>query len=571
MERPWLRNYDPGIRHTIDYPDTTVDQMLKETARQFPDNTATIFGAPVPLLGRLDARLTYQQLDQLVDRFAAGLQKLGLRKGDRVTLYLPNCPQYLIGYYGALRAGAAVVPCNPLYVARELEHQLSDAGATIILCLSRFYPLVKSIRANTRLQHVIVTSVKEYFTPQLAFVFGLTSEKKDGHRVSITGDPRTYWLQDVLAEAPAQPTAVEIDPQDTACLLYTGGTTGTPKGAQLTHRNVVANTLQTRWWANFPGDGTDVFVAALPLYHSYAMTTAMNHAIAIGAAQILIVNPREMEALLMAIEKHKPTFFPAVPAMYMAINNYPGIEKYDLGSIRLCISGAAGLPVEVQKEFQRLSGGKLVEGYGLTEASPVTHCNPVDSGGRIGTIGLPFPDTDCKIVDLDTGEREVPLGETGELCVRGPQVMKGYWNMPAETANTLRDGWLYTGDVARMDEDGYFQIVDRKKDMIVAAGGLKVYPREVEDVLYEYPKVQEAAVVATPVGTEDERVKAYIVLKPGQSASEEEIVAFCRQNMAPYKVPRFVEFRDSLPKTMVGKVLRRALLEEEEKGAVGES
>jgi long-chain acyl-CoA synthetase len=570
MDKPWFKSYDPGIRRTADYPDTTMVQILRETARELPDNTATIFGAAAPLLGRLDARLTYQQLDQLVDRFAAGLQKLDLRKGDRVALYLPNCPQYLIGYFGALRAGAIVVPCNPLYVAREMEHQLNDAGATIILCLSRFYPLVKSIRANTRLQHVVVTNIKEYFTPLLASLFGLTSEKKEGHRVSIEGDPRSYWLQDILEEAPAQPEPVEVTAEDTACLLYTGGTTGIPKGAQLTHRNIVVNALQCRWYFNFPDDGSEVMMTALPLYHSYAMTTCMNLPITIRSAQILIPNPRDLKDLLTAIEAYKPTIFPGVPAMYAAINNYAGVDKYDLGSIRICISGAAGLPPEVQQKFQQLSGGKLLEGYGLSEASPVTHCNPRDSGGKIGTIGLPLPDTDCKVVDLDTGEQELPTGELGELCISGPQVMKGYWNMPTETANVLRQGWLYTGDVARMDENGYFQIVDRKKELILAASGLNVYPREVEDILYEHPKVQEAAVVGVPVGPQDERVKAYVVLKSGQSATEEEIIAFCRQNMASYKAPKSVEFRDSLPKTMVGKVLRRVLLEEELRDTAGE-
>jgi long-chain acyl-CoA synthetase len=569
MEKPWFKNYDSAVPRTLDYPHVPLHQMLSDAARKFPEKTATIFGAPVPLFGRVDARLTYRQLNELVDRFAAGLQKLGVRKGDRIALYMVNCPQYVIAYYGTLRAGGVVVPCNPLYVARELEHQLNDAGATIMVCLSLFYPVVKSIRANTNLQHVIVTNIKEYFAPPLATLFTLTKEKKGGHRVSIEGDPRSYWFQDLINEAPLAPSPVDIGPDDTACLLYTGGTTGIPKGAQLTNSNLIANGIQTRWWFHMVEEGKETLMAALPLSHSYGMTTAMNLAVYIGAAMILIPNPRELEALMMAVDIHKPTIFPAVPLMYVAFNNYPDIGKYNVRSIRTCISGAAPLPVEVQETFQRLTGGRLVEGYGLTEASPVTHCNPIEGEGKIGTIGLPFPDTDCRIVDLDTGEREIPPGEIGELCIRGPQVMKGYWNMPTETANVLRGGWLYTGDIARMDEDGYFQIIDRKKDMILAAGGLNVYPREVEEVLYEHPKVKEAAVVGIPVSPLDERVKAYIVLKEGQTATAEEIIAFCRENLAPYKVPRFVEFRSDLPKTMVGKVLRRALVEEE-KGVMPE-
>jgi long-chain acyl-CoA synthetase len=347
--------------------------------------------------------------------------------------------------------------------------------------------------------------------------------------------------------------------------MYTGGTTGVSKGAQLTHRNLVANAVQARWWMFDSKEGKEVMMTALPLYHSYAMTVCMNHTIYLAGLQLLIPNPRLMDHVLKSINKHKPTLYPGVPALYVAINNHPDTEKYDVSSIRACLSGAAGLPPEVQERFERLTGAKLVEGYGLSEATPVTHCNPIYGKRKDGSwIGLPFPNTEAAIKDLETGEQELPVGEIGELCIRGPQVMKGYWNMPTETANTLRGGWLHTGDIARMDSDGFFQIVDRKKDMILGAGGFNIYPREVEDVLYEHPKVLEVAVAGVPVAAEKgERVKAYVVLKPGEEATEDEILDYCRENLAYYKVPKYVEFRDDLPKTMVGKILRRVLVEEE--------
>jgi long-chain acyl-CoA synthetase len=346
--------------------------------------------------------------------------------------------------------------------------------------------------------------------------------------------------------------------------MYTGGTTGVSKGAELTHKNILVNAYQCKVWIK-AGEAEDVSLTALPLYHSFAMTTCMNMDTLIGAAMLLIPDPRDLEDVLKNISQHKPTFYPGVPAMYVAINNHPDLSKYDVSSIKACVSGAAGLPVEVQKRFQELTGARLAEGYGLSEASPVTHANPIWGDNRVGTIGVPWPDTEVKIVDAETGEQVLGVGQEGELCIRGPQVMRGYWNLAEETANTLREGWLHTGDIAVMDQDGYFKIVDRKKDMILGAGGFNIYPREIEDVLYEHPKVREVAAVGIPVEEKGERVKVYVVLKEGETATEEEIIEFCRQNMAPYKVPRFVEFRTELPKTMVGKILRRVLLEEEEK------
>lgn len=509
-----------------------------------------------------NAALTFRELSAQVDRFAAGLQQLGVKKGDRVALYLPNCPQFIIGYYGTLKAGGIVVPCNPLYVAREIEHQLNDSGSTVIVALSKLYPTFKAVRANTPVKHAIVTNIKEFFPPVLRLLFTLLKEKKEGHAVDISADPDTQWFADFMAQAPGKPAPVAISLQDSACLLYTGGTTGAPKGAELSHRNLVANALQCAVWCSGKR-GQERVLAALPLFHSYGMTTCMNVGIHL-ASPVILLPQFKLKDVLGAIHKHKPTIFPGVPTMYVAINNSPDVKKYDLSSIRACISGAAGLPVEVQQKFQEITGGRLVEGYGLSEASPVTHGNPVFGDCRIGTIGTPFPDTDAKIVDLETGATEVPPGEIGELAVKGPQVMKGYWNRPDETSLVLKGGWLYTGDIARMDQDGYFQIVDRKKDMIIA-GGFNIYPRDVEEVLYQHPKVKEAVVAGVPDEYLGEIVKAYIVLREGETATEEEIIEFCRKNMAKYKVPRAVEFRSQLPKTMVGKILRRLLVEEERK------
>ncbi len=567
MEKPWLAHYEEGVSAEAQIPDYPVTQNLINAAAKYPNNTALIFGNVVEPLGDalMDARMDYQTLLDLTYRFAAALQQMGVKKGDRVAIYLANCPQFLIAYYATLMIGGVIVPCNPQYVAREMKHQLNDAGAETIITLSLMYPIVKQIRAETSLKRVIVTNIKEYFPGLLKFLFTVATEKKEGHYQDISGDANTYWFQDVLDKAPAaRPTPVEIDMQDTAILMYTGGTTGLSKAAQLTHRNVQANTIQVRTWFPSLVEGGEVVLTSLPLFHCYAMITCMNLGVLLAGGMILIPNPRVLPHILKSINKHRPTLYPGVPALYVSLINHPDINKYDVSSIKACISGAAPLPVEVQQKFQTLTGGRLVEGYGLSEATPVTHANPIYGENRIGTIGLPFPSTEAKVMN-ETGTQELPVGEVGELVIRGPQVMKGYWQMPTETANVLRDGWLYTGDMARMDADGYFQIVDRKKDMILGAGGFNVYPREVEEVLYQHPKVQECAVAGVPVKEKGERVKAFIVLKAGETSTEEEMTEFCRENMARYKVPKFIEFRDELPKTMVGKVLRRVLVEEEEK------
>ena len=567
MEKPWLKHYEPGVRAHLDYPDVPMHYFLEEVATASPDVTATIFGGVVS--GELlDAKLSYKELNDLVNRLANALTALGVKKGDRVALYLPNCPQYIIAYYATFKAGAIVAPNNPMYVPRELEFQLNDSGAETIICLSRLYPYVRQVRANTQLKNVIVTSIKEYFPPRLKAVFEQFVEEKEGHRVTLGTDE--HWFQDLLTGAPATPPNVQVKPEDTAVLLYTGGTTGVPKAAEITHKNVVANALQCKEWvANVPKEPPDMTIVALPLYHSYAMTVCMNNAILQKMPMILIPDPRNLEHLLKSIDRHQPTFFPGVPTMYTAVINYPELSKYNIRCIKACLSGAAALPVEVQTRFQELTGARLIEGYGLSEATPVTHDNPLFGDNRIGTIGVPFPDTDSKIVDVETGKIELPPGEPGELIVKGPQVMKGYWNKPEETQLALRDGWLYTGDIAVMDQDGYFKIVDRKKDMIIA-GGYNIYPRDVEEVLYQHPQILEAAVVGIADLYRGETVKAYVVAKPGETPTAEDIITFCRERLAAYKVPKMVEFRETLPKTMIGKILRRQLVEEQAKAVAAQ-
>jgi long-chain acyl-CoA synthetase len=551
----WLRHYEPVVRPTLDYPAVPLHGLLEATAERTPHAIATEF---------YSAHLTYAELDRQADAFCAYLQDLGVKKGDRVAVVLPNCPQFIIAYYGALKAGAIVVPTNPLYVPRELEQQFNDAGVETVICLSHpVWPRVEGIRANTGVKNVIVTHINDYFPIHLRTLYPVKA--KSEHTWSdYRHDPAngvhafTHAVNHGLRRKP-----VAMQPDDLALLQYTGGTTGTPKGAMLTHFNLVANTVQVNEWFTTPEakNGKAIFFAVTPFFHVYGMTVVMSHSLYSGGKLLLL--PRWVtEDVLEAIEHGKPTIFSGVPTMYIAINNAPDISKRDLSSIQACISGAAPLPIEVAEEFERLTGGRLVEGYGLTEAAPVTHCNPMYGQRKPGSIGVPFPDVEAKIVDPAT-YTDLPTGEIGELAVRAPQVMKGYWQRPEETAEVLSaDGWLYTGDLARMDDEGYFYIVDRKKDMIIA-GGYNIYPRDVEEVLYQHPAVQEAVVAGVPDRYRGETVKAYIVLKVEQHASADEIIAFCRTRLAAYKVPHLVEFRASLPKTLIGKFLRHLLVEEE--------
>lgn len=553
----WLKNYPEGIKNHIEYPDISVYELLSRAAEKYPNQTATIF---------MGAKLTFMELREQADRVAAALAKMGVKKGDRVAVMLPNCPQYVITYYAVLRLGAIVVQTNPMYVERELLHQLKDSGAETIIFLDLVCQRVLNVKDESSLKNLIVTSIKDYLPFPLNILYSISNKLK-GEAVKIPSSKGIVQFKKLLQASP-NPPDVKINPDDDVALLqYTGGTTGISKGAMLTHKNVVANVMQVREWVPNSKEGQESILGALPFFHVYGMTVAMNLAVCLCSTLILI--PRfEINNVLKTINKYRPTLFPGAPTMYVAVISHPEVGKYDISSITACISGSAPLPVEVQQKFEKMTGGSLVEGYGLTEASPVTHCNPLYGKRKTGSIGLPLANTECKIFDLETGERELPIGEVGELCVRGPQVMKGYWNMPEETEKTLRNGWLHTGDVARMDEDGYTYIVDRKKDVVIA-GGFNIYPREVEEVLYEHPKVMEAAVAGVPDPYRGETLKAYIVLKSGETCSENEIVEFCRERLARYKVPKVVEFRQELPKTIVGKVLRRVLVDEEKEKIAG--
>lgn len=555
---PWMVNYEDGVPRAIDYRKAPLYAFLERAGNDYPDATAIDF---------LGKRMNYEELWEETQTFARALQTLGVQKGDRVALMLPNCPQAVIAYYGTLLTGAIVVQTNPMYTERELTHQLNDSGARAIVCLDLVYEKVANVYKHTTLSHIVVTSIKDYLPFPKNVLYPLKL-RKDGIRLHIPDQPNVVHWRRLMKSSLLPLERATIDPEnDLALLQYTGGTTGLAKGVKLTHDNLTANTEQVRAWIYRIEQGKERILGVIPFFHVYGLTTVMNLGVRIAAEMILL--PRfEVVPVLKAIDKFKPTLFPGVPTMYIALINYPDIQKYDLRSIEACISGAAPLPLEVQKTFEALTGGRLVEGYGLTEASPVTHANPIWGRVKSGSIGVPFPDTDSRVVHLETGET-LPNGEVGELVVRGPQVMKGYWNAPGETAAALKDGWLYTGDMATMDDEGYFYIVDRKKDMIVASG-FNVYPREVEEVLFEHESVQEAAVAGVPDRHRGETVKAFVVLKPGHTVSEGELEAFCRERLAAYKVPRLYEFRKELPKTLVGKVLRRALTEGEAvKGEMG--
>ncbi len=555
MEKPWLKFYDEGVPQTLDYPDVPLHWFLEESARKYPDSIATVFPGKFG-----DTKLSYSELDKLANSLANALVDMGVKKGDRVGLYMPNCPQFVIAYAAILKAGGVVMAISPLYSAREVQHQLEDSEAGTVIVLSLFYPMVKQVQFETKVKKVIVSNIKEHLAGIDKLLFGLLRERKEGHRVELAGGD--LWFEDLLAKYPSRSPNVDVSPDDMALFQYTGGTTGVPKAAVILHRNLVANALQASAFLPDVKIPEEIHLAAIPFFHVFGMVAVMAWSMSIAAAMVLVTNPRDMETLLKAINKYRPTLFMGVPTMYRAINHHPNIDKYDVKSIRACISGSAPLPMAVKQTFEELTGGKLVEGYGLTEAPTATHCNPIYGVNVEGSIGLPLPDVETKIVDLETGAKELPVGEVGELVIRSPNVMKEYWNMPEETAIALREGWLYTGDIALMDKKGYFYIVDRKKDMIIASG-LNIYPSEVEDVLYEHPQIMEAVVAGIPDPKRGETVKAWVVLEPGATATADEIRDFCRDKLAKYKIPYYIEFRDSLPKTMVGKVLRRSLTEEE--------
>ncbi|MDQ6670897.1 MAG: long-chain fatty acid--CoA ligase [Chloroflexota bacterium] len=527
--RPWLEHYPPEIPISLAYREVPLFNLLEQAAARHPQ---------LPALRFAHIQLSYAHIWAQAQRFAAALAELGVRKGDRVALMLPNCPQYVVAYYGTLRAGGIVAQINPLYTPRELEYVLADSGAEIIVIADALYPVLQA--TNVSLRHVLVATLK--------------------------GDaplgPGAQRLEDVVANTTSAPPAVSIDPhQDVAVLQYTGGTTGISKAAMLTHFNLVANVQQSQAWNPGAGlPGSERILTVIPLFHAYGMTICMNFGLASGYELILL--PRfDLTEVMHTIKSAQPTYFPGVPTMYLAVTNFPNAQDYGVSSIKYCNSGAAPLPLEVIAAFEQKFGGKIREGYGLSETSPFSHGQPFMLEPRPGTVGMPAPDTESDVVDVETGTRVLPPGEVGEIRIRGPQVMKGYWNRPDETAIALRDGWLYTGDLGTMDASGYFSIVDRKKDMIIASG-YNVYPRDVEEVLYEHPAVLECCVAGLPDTYRGETIKAYVVARPGAQVTAEALDAFCRERLAAFKVPRVYEFRQSLPRSAVGKVLRRLLIAE---------
>jgi long-chain acyl-CoA synthetase len=546
-DKPWLKNYEKGVPERVDFDDTCLPEFLNQTAAAFPDQMALSFQGYT---------ITYRQLKEMVDRAAAALSAMGIGPGDRVAILLPNLIPCVAAYYAILRIGAVAVMNNPLYSDRELDHQFNDSESKALITLDLLGNRMIDLRPRTKIRQIIITSIGDYLPFPKNLLFPIVGKRKK-LAADVKSSEEVYrWKQWIGGPAAAPPSAAPtLD--DLAQLQYTGGTTGVSKGVMLTHGNLSRQVQDIRAW--FPGlkAGAETMLGALPFFHVFGMSTTMNFAIYMGWGNVLVPKPQP-DQLLEAISKYRPTFAPLVPTMFIGLLNHPKIDQADLTSIKGCFSGSAPLPVEVIRDFEKKTGAVIVEGYGLTESSPVTHVNPFQGTRKVGSIGLPISDTDAKIVDLADGTREMPVGESGELCVRGPQVMKGYWRRPEATQETLQDSWLYTGDIATMDEDGYFFIVDRKKDMIIS-GGYNVYPRDIEEVIFENPKVAEATAIGIPHPTRGEQVKVFIVLKEGETATQEEMIEFCKGKLAVYKLPTEVAFLDELPKTNVGKVLKKDL------------
>lgn len=556
MNKAWLQHYPSEIPVSLDYPDLLVQDMLQQAYENKPDNIAIRF---------IGKSLTYAELYDSALKCANMLRSLGVKPGDRVSLMLPNCPQYVISYYGAMFAGAIVVQTNPLYVERELEHQLNDASVQTMIALDLVYPKVSKVKDKTPLKNIIVTSIKDYLPFPKNLLYPIVQRKKGMH-VKIKYKKNTHSFMTLLANAETTRPEIDMTADQVALLQYTGGTTGMPKGVMLTHKNLVDNTLQCSSWVYKATYGQEVSLGAVPFFHVYGMTVVMNLTIYLAGSMVLIPKFDVLD-VLKAIQKEKPTLFPGAPTMYIALINHPDVERYDLSSIKACLSGSSALPIDVQQTFEKLTNGKLVEGYGLSETSPVTHANFIWGKQKIGSIGVPWPDTDANVFS-ESGE-PVEIGAIGEIGIKGPQVMKGYWNQPNKTEESFTDGWFMTGDMGYMDEDGFFYVVDRKKDVIIA-GGYNVYPREVEEVLYEHAAVQECSVIGVSDEYRGETVKAFIVLKQDTQVTNEQLDAFCREKLAAYKVPKLYEFRDELPKSMIGKVLKRVLVEEEKEKRTAE-
>lgn len=547
-DKPWLKHYDNGVPHNIDYERICLPEKIEGVAMNYPDRPALIF---------MGYSLTYKQLIDMRDRFARCLDDFGVKQGDRVAILLPNVIPCVVAYTAILKIGAIVVMNNPLYTNRELEHQFKDSDAKVLVTLDLLVKRMVELRPKTAIKQIVYTSIGDYLPFPKNLLFPLVAKKKKLAADVEPADQLYKWKDLIKSHEPLAP-APTIDLDDIAMLQYTGGTTGVSKGVMLTHSNLIKQPQALdAWFPEFIEGDYEIMLGALPFFHIFGISCSMNLALCAGWSNVLVPKPQPKE-LLETFNKFKPTFAPLVPTMLIGMLHHPDMEKTDLSSIKGCFSGSAPLPVEVIKTFQEKTGASISEGFGMTESSPVTHSNPFKGQRKIGSIGLPLPDTDARIVSLDDGETDVPVGEIGELLVRGPQVMKGYWNRPEATRDTIRDGWLYTGDIAKMDEDGYFYIVDRKKDMIIS-GGYNVYPRDIDEVFYEHPKVEEACAIGIPHEIRGEQVKVFVVLKAGQTATEEELIDYCKDKLAKYKLPTKIEFRTELPKSTVGKILRKEL------------
>jgi len=548
QDKPWLKHYEKGVPETVRFEETCIPAFLERSAREFPEHTALLFQG---------FKVTFRELNDMVNRFSACLSGFGIRKGDSVALLLPNVIPCVVGYYATLKIGAVAVMNNPLYSDRELLHQFNDSGSKLLITLDLLGNRMIDLRPQTGIQHIVYTSIGDYLPFPKNLLFPLVGKKKK-LAADVKPAPNVHKWKELISQAKPGSPGADLSFDDVAMYQYTGGTTGVSKGVILTHGNLSGQVQQLESW--FPGfnKGQETMLGALPFFHVFGLSVAMNFAIYMGWGDILVPKPQP-EPLLETIGKFKPTFAPLVPTMYIGMLNHPLIQKTDMTSIKGCFSGSAPLPIEVIRDFEKKTGAVIVEGFGMTESTPVTHINPFAGGKRkVGSIGLPIPCTEARIVDLVSGTTDMPVGETGELIVRGPQVMRGYLNKPDETAQTVTDGWLHTGDIAMMDTDGYFYIVDRKKDMIIC-GGYNVYPRDVEEVFFSHPKVQEATAIGVPHPTRGESVKVFVVLKGGQTATEEELIEYCKGNLAAYKLPTSIEFRSELPKTNVGKVLKKDL------------
>jgi len=567
-ERPWIGSYDVGMPSSVQYPDVPLHQFLKDTRVRIPHHTALITPANLPVIGRISRSLTYEELDRASDALAAALVDLGLKKSNRVAIVMPNSVAFVISFYAILKAGGVVAATNPTYPADRMAHQINDCDAGFVLTLTLFYDLVKGIQPRTKVKTVIAANIKEYLPPLAKLLFTIAKEKKEGHFLEDvqTGD---FWFQDLLTKYDGRQPAVQVQPDDLAIFQYTGGTTGVSKAAMSKHRALVANMLQTEGFLDLLETPAEdhVFLGAVPFFHVYGLVVVVSTSVYRGCEIVLVPNPRDIDDVLGNIETFRTTLFPGVPALYNAINNHPRVQngEIDLSSLQLCLSGSAPLPEATKAEFERLSGGSVREGFGMSEAPTATHVNPVYKENRPGSIGLPLPEMDMRIVSLEDDEVDVPVGEVGELVMAGPNLMVGYHGMLDETRNVLREKggkrWLYTGDIARMDEDGYFYIVDRKKDMALI-GGYNVYPATVENAIAAHSAVLEVGVAAIPHPEREgqEALKAWIVLKPDGALEADELIEFLGDSLAPYEIPRRIAFIDELPKTAIGKTLRRELV-----------